>query len=179
MWTVRWPHEKIVHPYLSTMWSVKILIRLHERSVWSDSSLSIHVRRYVSWLSLKCQPSSSWNKLYMSQRITKPTKWHVHPAKTQIRLGICSVWSESSLCAQWVAKDPSFLYADSKDSNQTTDAQADLSLCWAQMPFCRFCYALAHMAFTLIIQKDWCKQIMQIPIIIWNLIRIYTVCQQY
>ena len=29
------------------------------------------------------------------------------------------VWSESSLCAQWVAKDPSFLHADSKDSDQT------------------------------------------------------------
>ena len=26
---------------------------------------------------------------------------------------------ESSLCAQWVAKDPMFLHADSEDSNQT------------------------------------------------------------
>ena len=42
------------------------------------------------------------------------------------------VWSESSLCAQWVAKDPSFLHADSEDSDQIcTDAQADLSLRWA------------------------------------------------
>ena len=41
------------------------------------------------------------------------------PAKTQISLGICSVWSESSLCTQWVAKDPSFLHADSEDSDQT------------------------------------------------------------
>ena len=29
------------------------------------------------------------------------------------------VWSESSLCDQWVAKDPRFLHADSKDSDQT------------------------------------------------------------
>ena len=49
----------------------------------------------------------------------------VRPAKTQISLGIHPVWLESSLCAEWVAKDPSFLYADSED------AQADLSLCWA------------------------------------------------
>ena len=27
--------------------------------------------------------------------------------------------TESSLCAQWVAKDPSFLHADSEDSDQT------------------------------------------------------------
>ena len=43
----------------------------------------------------------------------------VRPAKTQISLGMCPVWSESFLCAQWVAKGPSFLHADSKDSDQT------------------------------------------------------------
>ena len=40
--------------------------------------------------------------------MTKPTKWHVHPEKTLISI----VWSESSLCVQWVPKDPSFLHAD-------------------------------------------------------------------
>ena len=43
----------------------------------------------------------------------------VRPAKTRIRLGGCPVWSESSLCAQWVAKDLLFLHGDSKDSDQT------------------------------------------------------------
>ena len=49
----------------------------------------------------------------------KTNKMTVRPAKTQISLGICPVWSESSLCALWVAKDPSFLHADSEDSDQT------------------------------------------------------------
>ena len=40
-------------------------------------------------------------------------------AKTQISLGIRPVWSESLLCTQWVAKDPSFLHADSEESDQT------------------------------------------------------------
>ena len=44
---------------------------------------------------------------------------NVCPAKTQISLGIRPVWSESPLCAEWVAKDPSFLYVDCKDSDQT------------------------------------------------------------
>ena len=57
--------------------------------------------------------------LQMCRLTTKPTKWHVRPAKTQISLGIRPVWLESSLCAQWVAKDPSFLHADSEDSDQT------------------------------------------------------------
>ena len=49
----------------------------------------------------------------------KTNKMTVRPAKTQISLGIHPVWSESSLCAQWVAKDRSFLHADSEDSDQT------------------------------------------------------------
>ena len=51
--------------------------------------------------------------------MTKPTKWHVRPAKTQISLGIHPVWSESSLFTLWVAKDPMLLHADSEDSDQT------------------------------------------------------------
>ena len=49
----------------------------------------------------------------------KTNKMRVRPAKTRISLGIHPVWSESSLCAQWVAKDSSFLHADSEDSDQT------------------------------------------------------------
>ena len=53
--------------------------------------------------------------------------WPVRPAKTQISLGIRPVWSESSLCDQLVAKDPSFLHA-----------QADLSLRWVDSHFVGF-----------------------------------------
>ena len=49
----------------------------------------------------------------------KTNKTTVRPAKTQISLGIRPVWSEFSLCTQWVAKDPSFLQADSEDSDQS------------------------------------------------------------
>ena len=35
----------------------------------------------------------------MSRNMTKPTKWHVHPAKTQISLGIRPVWSVFSVCS--------------------------------------------------------------------------------
>ena len=60
----------------------------------------------------------------VNKQITEPprdktNKVSVRPAKTQISLGIRPVWSESSLGAQWVAKDPSFLHEDSKDSDQT------------------------------------------------------------
>ena len=75
---------------------------------------------------------SNWS---MSQRTTKPTKWHVRWAKTWISLGICPVWSESLLCTQSVAKDPSFLHVDREHWSDWGDAQADLSLCWMRFIF--------------------------------------------
>ena len=41
---------------------------------------------------------------------------------------------QSSLCTQWVAKDPSFLHADIEDSDQT-----------GRMPFCWFCHEAAQL----------------------------------
>ena len=41
----------------------------------------------------------SVNNSIMSRLMTKLTKWHVRPVKTQISLGIRTVWSESSLSA--------------------------------------------------------------------------------
>ena len=56
--------------------------------------------------------------LYMSRLMTKPTKW----LWAQWRLWSAyssAQFDQSSLGAQWVAKDPSFLHADSKASEQT------------------------------------------------------------
>ena len=52
-------------------------------------------------------------------RHDKTNKMSVRLAKTQISLSIRPVWSESSQCAKLVAKDPNFLHADNKDSDQT------------------------------------------------------------
>ena len=45
--SLRCPHEETLHPWLSKMRPVKILIRLHECAVWSESSLDAHVQWYV------------------------------------------------------------------------------------------------------------------------------------
>ena len=66
----------------------------------------------------------------------KKTKWHVRPAKNQ-----------SSLCAQWVSKDPGFLHVDREDWSDWADAQADLSFRWVHMQFYSFCHVLAQMAY--------------------------------
>ena len=51
--------------------------------------------------------------------MTKPAKWHVRPAKTQISLGIRPVWSESSLSAWRKLGSLATHWAHSEDSDQT------------------------------------------------------------
>ena len=59
------------------------------------------------------------NSNNMSRLMTKPTKWHVRPAKTQISLDIRPVWSESLLSA-WRKLGPlATHWAHSEDSDQT------------------------------------------------------------
>ena len=67
--------------------------------------------------------------LRLEQPHDKTNKMTVRPVKTQISLCFRPVWSESSLCAQWVAKDPSFLHCDSKDSDQTAKTLIRLGTC--------------------------------------------------
>ena len=76
--------------------------------------------------------------LVIEPRYDKINKMSMRPTKTLINPGIRPVWAEFSLCAQWVAKDPVFLHAHSEDWSDWVDAQADLSLCWAQTHFVGF-----------------------------------------
>ena len=84
-----------------------------EGAIWSGSTL------FAIPSASTLLPQYSKVQTHLSCLKTKPTNWYVHPAKTQISLGICPVWSETLLCIQWEAKDPRFLHADSDDSDQT------------------------------------------------------------
>ena len=76
--------------------------------------------------------------------MTKPTMWLC--AQRRLRSAWASAQSDQSLsfALKWVAKDTSFLHADSEDSDQPglwsdwADAQADLSLRWAPTHFVGF-----------------------------------------
>ena len=86
----------------------------------------------------------------------KTNKWHVHPAKTQISLDIRPVWSESLLCTQWVAKNPSFLHADSEDSDQTGRMPR---LIWVFAGrTCHFvCFVMRRLTYRMLITKIFIK----------------------
>ena len=70
------------------------------RLIWVFAGRTCHfvgfVIRRLSWSSLLGKRPATRQ---LSRSMTKPTKWPARPAKTQISLGICPVWLESSLSA--------------------------------------------------------------------------------
>ena len=109
------------------------------RGTWKkDPILKMRLYRRLMHISFK-------GHLTNEPRHDKTNKMSMHLAKTQISLDIRQVWSESSLCVHWTAKDPRFLHADIEDWPDWADAQADLSLRCAHMPFCWVCRVAAQM----------------------------------
>ena len=90
----------------------------------------------------------------------KTNKVSVRPGKTQISLCIHPVWSESSLCTQWVAKGPSFLHADSEDSDQT-----------GQMA--RLIWVFAGRTTTLLV---FCHEVSQLTLCLWVCCSAFQIC---
>ena len=138
------------------MQTAKTLIGLGGCPGWSKSSLGAHaILLVLSWgglfYKLKFDFHAMHNNIVVvffcffllfllfflaypalfEPRHDRTNKMTVCSAKTQVSLGMHPGWSESSLCAQWVAKDRRFLQADSEDWSDWADAQADLSLRWA------------------------------------------------
>ena len=74
----------------------------------------------------------------MSHLMTKPTKWHTCPVKTQTNLGICLVWSEFSLSTWRKLGSIATHWAHSKDSDQTRQMPRLICLCWEHSHFVGF-----------------------------------------
>ena len=95
-------------------------------SDWADAQAGLSsLAEQVILLVLSCCGLFIWETVseadYMSRLVTKPTKWHVRPVKTQIRLGGCirPVWSESLLSAWRKFGSSATHWAHSEDSDQT------------------------------------------------------------
>ena len=89
--SLRCPHEDTLHPCLSKMWPVKILIRLRECPGWSESSLGVYVRMFVFW--------SCGSQCYVGSAMRKRVFGHMRTAKAQISLRMRAAWSGPSLFA--------------------------------------------------------------------------------
>ena len=101
MYAILHAHVRHVHP-------VKTQVSLGICPVWSVFTVCLILSGSCSWLVGKCsvinvkvlQYTCTVAQNYkISERKTKSTKWHMHPVKTQISLGISPIWSESLLSA--------------------------------------------------------------------------------
>ena len=81
----------------------------------------------------------------MSHLMTKPTKWHVRPAKIQISLGIFPVYSESSLSAWRKLGSLVTHWVDNEDSDQTGRMPKMIWVLAGHTSFCWICHEVAHM----------------------------------
>ena len=70
-------------------------------------------------ISIKKLSHLTFIQRHLSCLMTKSTKWHVCPVKTQISMGICPVWSESSLSAWRMLGSLATHWVHSEDSDQT------------------------------------------------------------
>ena len=115
------------------------------------------MKKYHTFLWATCSPGPSlfayvvstlftWASSKLSHLMTQPTKWPLHPANTQINLGIRPVWSESC-CPHEETLGPQLpieCTAKTLIRSDWADAWADLSLCWAHRSFCWFCQKKAQ-----------------------------------
>ena len=77
----------------------------------------------------------------------KTRKWRApNKDSDQISLRILTVWSEFSLCAHWVAKDPIRLHADSEHSDQTV---------WVHRLICVFAGRTDHLVFVVLFHNNY------------------------
>ena len=113
------------------------------RSAWASAQVDLSLRwahsHFVGFVTRRliycwyfaaltwtnCELIGFWfGEVRLAPNIFKPrhdknNKMGVRPAKTQISLGMRPVWSESSLCAQWVAKDPECFFMRTAKTDQT------------------------------------------------------------
>ena len=107
--------------------SVSVLIFQVNINVWLLSITSLPKK--ILNITQKFRVSISTIEVSLSRDMTKPTKWHVHPAKTQIRFfAVCL----KKACVL------SYPLSASNNWSDWADAQADLSLRWAHTHFFGF-----------------------------------------
>ena len=78
-------------------------------NIWKFRHLKIIAVVILKW-------AASWQN---QQNDCAPSEDSDQPGHLLSLIRVRPVWSESSLIAEWIAKDQSFLHADSEDSDQT------------------------------------------------------------
>ena len=140
-----WLSEETLDTLLSRGCLVKTLISLYYSHVWMYffSSCNTHVRGIPnSYFLLTCTFSRLTHYKPVHYKTDKmacaPSEDSDQPGHPPSLIRVFAVCLKKA----WVLNYP--LSVQQRLWSDLVDAQADLSLPWAHMPFCWFCHALAH-----------------------------------
>ena len=125
--------------------SLKLPRREDSNDKPQHNSLEWSVRRFwwiQHMLLRRTEENHRSGKSNLSRLMTKPTKWHVRPAKTPISLGICPVWS---VFAVRMKKDRVLSYPLSAQRRLWSD-QSDLCLRWTHSHLYRTCFSMGDLS---------------------------------
>ena len=120
---------------------------------WWSQDVSLWIRLQVmillqglNWFKPDVRIILFWKigQVHLNSLMTKPTKWPVRPAKTQIRLGIRPVWSESLLFTWRKPGSWATQWAYSEDSDRTGRMPRLIWVRRAHRSLCWFCHEAAH-----------------------------------
>ena len=80
--------------------------------------------KLVEYIVAETRPHNFYFRKHSVSVYIWAASWQIQQNDMCVQRRLGSAWAsaqfdQSSLCAQWVAKDPSFLHADSEDSDQT------------------------------------------------------------
>ena len=104
--------------FVVNFWQVRqFLLFINEQFLFTRRTMLIVKTNWKTMLTVICLLCGSF--IGMSRLMTKSTKWHVRPAKTQISLGIHPVWLESLLSAWRKLGSLATHWAHSEGSDQT------------------------------------------------------------
>ena len=167
--------------YFTSFWDIctwiNILKPVYSKPVYSDSTVPTQNIQTTELLTISL--SKIWTSLPLFEEIPYEPAQNLQNRMCAQQI-LRSAWvspqsDQSSLCAQWVAKNPSFLHVDSKGWSDWADAQADLSLLHARH---FIAFVMNWLIFILVFRQAWVKQCIPrsdtVFCTIWSVSRLFT-----
>ena len=112
-----------------------------------DCSFAHYCRKSFKSIDTEKDRIISGNNIHMSRIMTKPTKWHMRPAKTQISLGIRPPSLIRVFAVRMKLGSLATHWAHSEDPDQTGRMPRLIWVFAGALSFCWFCHEAAHLNF--------------------------------
>ena len=137
VWSGPWlPADRIIGHYRIYQWKANAQMRFCACPGWCVSSHFAHARRHFFLDSIHLIIEPAYDKT--NNMACAPSEDSDQPGHPPYPIRVCCALNR-------LLRTQAFSCGQQRLWSDWADAQADLSLRWAHMPFCWFCHALAHL----------------------------------